>query len=71
MTGARRDPRGSGGYSGRRGKKEVEAPKERCKFRETDEKLCKKLEELDIKPKELDGEYGPRFDTYVDDVDCN
>ena len=36
-----------------------------------DEKLCKKLEELHIKPKELDHEYAPHFEVNEDDVDCN
>ena len=37
---------------------------------DADEKICKKLEELSVKPKTLEAESCPRFDKYVDDLDC-
>lgn len=71
---ARRDNKQAGGASnspGRKGKNRPVAAEEKCKFVECDEKLCKKLEELEIKPKVLEPDYCPRFDKYVDDIDCN
>ena len=38
---------------------------------ESDENICKKLEEIELKGKVLDSEFPPKFDKYVDEIDCN